>query len=274
MNRSTRQPGTASKLSQPTHQRLNSYALAASAAGVGILALTSPAQAKIIYTATHHVIKKGVSYNLDLNRDGKTDFTLLGKSSANTSTFFSFLSAKPAAGNGVRGFGGAPGWASALKPGSVVGPYQYFPGQAMAEVDHTGGGGVYYAGSWLNVKSRYLGLRFKIAGKTHYGWARLSVKVTQSSITATLTGYAFESIPNKAIHAGQTKGTDQNAVERLHPAARAVPTLKSPTLGLLAMGSPGLCIWRRRERSGFGRSPRPGLRVKPLQNADNVKPVS
>jgi|ERR1022692_4002336 hypothetical protein len=134
MNRSPRQPRTKSQLSQSTQQRLNSYALAASAAGVGMLALTLPAEAKIIYTSTHHVIKKGVSYNLDLNHDRKIDFTLQARNSANTSTSFMFLSAKPAAGNGVRGFGGEPGWASALKPGSVVGPYQYFPGQLMAEV--------------------------------------------------------------------------------------------------------------------------------------------
>ena len=238
MKRSPCQPRTESQLSPSTQQRLNSYALAASAAGVGILALTLPSEAKIIYTPTHHVIKNGLSYKLDLNHDGKTDFTLHAGRTANTSTSVIFLSAKPAAGNGARGFGG--GWASALKPGSVVGPYQYFPGQEMADVAHTGGGGVYYAGSWLNVKNRYLGLQFKIAGRTHYGWARLTVQVTQSSITATLTGYAYETIPNKSIHTGQTKGgKDETGVTQLNPLAR-----KSPTLGLLAMGSRGLSIWR------------------------------
>jgi hypothetical protein len=246
MNRSPRQPRTASRLSQSTQQRLNSYALTASAAGVGIVALTLPAEAKIVYTSTHQVIKKGVSYNLDLNHDREIDFTLQVKGSANTSSSFIFLSAKPAAGNGVRGFGGEPGWASALKFGSAVGPYQYFPGQAMAEVDRSAGSGIYYAGSWLNVKNRYLGLQFKIGGKIHYGWARLSVQVTRSAITATLTGYAYETIANKAIHAGHTKAVDQPAVEPLTPATRDIPALKSPGLGLLAMGSPGLPIWRQK----------------------------
>ena len=31
-------------------------------------------------------------------------------------------------------------------------------------------------GPWRNVTTRYLGLKFKINGKFHYGWARLSVK--------------------------------------------------------------------------------------------------
>jgi|SRR5271155_3371463 len=243
MKRSPRRLGTASNLSQSTQQRLNSYAVAASAAGVGMLALTMPAEAKIIYTATHQVIKKGVSYKLDLNHDGKADFTLMGRRSANTSTSYLLLSAKPDAGNGVRGFGGEHGWASALKPGSLIGPYQYFPGQVMAEVAHTAGSGVIYAGSWLNVKNRYLGLRFKIAGKIHYGWARLSVQATSSSITATLTGYAYETIPKKAIHAGQAKGGEDEAdVAQLNFRAP-----ESQTLGLLAMGSRGLSLWPRKE---------------------------
>jgi hypothetical protein len=52
------------------------YAVAASAAGVGVMALSQPAEAKIVYTATHHVIEKNSPYHLDLNHDGKTDFTL------------------------------------------------------------------------------------------------------------------------------------------------------------------------------------------------------
>jgi hypothetical protein len=243
MNGSPHQPRTPYNLSESTHQRLNSYVLAASAAGVGMLALTLPAEAKIIYTSTHQVIKKGVSYKLDLNHDGKIDFTLRVEGSANTSSSFKLLSALPVAGNGVRGFGGNPGWASALKAGSLVGPYQYFPGQAMAEVARTAGSGVNYSGSWVNVKNRFLGLRFKIAGKIHYGWARLSVQATKSSVIATLTGYAYETIPKKPLRAGQTKGgEDDTSVGRLNSYAPG-----SSTLGVLAMGSRGRSVCLRRE---------------------------
>ena len=78
-------------------------------------------------------------------------------------------------------------------------------------------------------------MRFKIAGKTHYGWARLNVQVAGSSITVTLTGYAYETISNKSIRTGQKKGGEA-VVEQL----RRGP--ESPTLGLLAMGSRRLFI--------------------------------
>jgi hypothetical protein len=71
-------------LSGSVRKQLNSYALAASAAGVGLLALTQPADAKIVYAKTHHRILVNIHYNLDLNHDGITDFIL-----SNRSFFFS-----------------------------------------------------------------------------------------------------------------------------------------------------------------------------------------
>jgi hypothetical protein len=55
MKRSPR-PRDIVSLSDSVHQRLNSYALAAGAAAVGVLPLAQPADAKIIYTKTHQVI--------------------------------------------------------------------------------------------------------------------------------------------------------------------------------------------------------------------------
>ncbi len=79
-------------------------------------------------------------------------------------------------------------------------------------------------GSWVNVKNRYLGVKFKIKGKIQYGWARLSVQVQfPLTITATLTGYTYETIPNKGIVAGKSKGPEDSVKQ---PAA----------LGRLALG--------------------------------------
>ena len=102
-------------------------------------------------------------------------------------------------------------------------------------------------GDWVNVKNRYLGLMFPILGKTHYGWARLSVEVSRKpfSARAILTGYAYETIPNKSIMAGQTHEIDDG--DQSDSAPIATPEPPPATLGLLAMGSNGLSIWRREE---------------------------
>jgi hypothetical protein len=244
MNRSPRRQKAPSNLSASTQRRLNSYALAASAAGVGALALAMPAEAKIVYTPAHHVIKQGGTYALDVNHDGITDFTLTATYGATSSGFHALLSAGPAAGNGLEGWTGFEPWAFALKGGAPIGPRHYFPGKVLAAANSLAGS-LYYGGSWVNVTSRYAGLQFKVAGKIHYGWARFNVQVTnRSSITAILTGYAFETIPGKPIVAGKTKETDDTtSIEPPTPLA----ALKPAGLGLLAMGSQGRSIWRREE---------------------------
>jgi hypothetical protein len=216
-----RTPKNPAVFSESLHHLLNSYALAASAAGVGMLALASPAQAKIIYRPTHRVIGDYHTYNLDLNGDGKTDLTIKNEFHINCSTgggcsSLQALSVGMAGKNEVvyNTFG-----AAALTSGRWVDPKSPFHrgDEVMARV-----GSSTSFGNWRNVTDRYLGLKFRIKGKTHYGWARLSVIVShesrvrvafQSYITATLTGYAYETIPNKPIIAGKTKGPDVITVQ-------------------------------------------------------------
>jgi len=237
------------KLPDSTCHLLDSYALVAQAAGVGLLALATPAEGKIIYTPAHQSIARHGSFKIDLNHDGVTDFTLQNKYSKNTSTLVSGLSVIPAAGNGAEGWTGYQRFAFAVKAGAPIGPEQYFPGQQMASIN-AGPGATYYVGSWVNVKSRYIGLQFKINGEFHYGWARLSVQVQKYSTTGTLTGYAYETIPGKAIIAGATKGQDDaETTASLKIESLKTNASKQAALGMLALGAPGLSIWRREENS-------------------------
>ena len=87
----------------------------------------------------------------------------------------------------------------------------------------------YCFGPWLKVNGRYLGLKFVIRGKIHYGWARLSVDWTLGR--AILTGYAYETVPNKPIVTGETKGPD-------------VVVPGSAGLGHLAVGASAVSAWR------------------------------
>jgi hypothetical protein len=89
----------------------------------------------------------------------------------------------------------------------------------------------------------YLGLKFTIKGKIHFGWARVKVDTLQKPFSVTLTGYAYETIPGKGIIAGATKGPDDG-----EPAASVtMPTPEPHTLGALALGTLGLSIWLRKE---------------------------
>src|SRR5580698_9552996 len=108
--------------------------------------------------------------------------------------------------------------------------------------------GCFGGGPWHNVHNRYLGLKFLIHGKPHYGWARLNLNVNGMKLSATLTGYAYETIPNKAIITGKTKGPDEEPAANETPdASVTAPTHAPATLGALALGAPGLSIWRRVE---------------------------
>jgi hypothetical protein len=243
-------PRETANLCESIHQQLNMYALAAGAAGAGMLALALPAEGKIVYTPTHRVIAPRHSYNIDLNHDKIIDFTIANSVSACTDLCFYELRQKPAGGNRAIGYGSASQILldSALNPGARIGPRSPFKKGTAALVVaranyYTSNATIVY-GPWANVKDRYLGLEFKIKGKIHYGWARLSVTVSKTTITATLTGYAYETIANKPIITGRTKGPDDGSVEESN-AALNVPTSKPATLGLLAMGSSGLSMWRR-----------------------------
>jgi hypothetical protein len=205
----------------------------AGAAGVGLLALAQTADAKIIYHATHRVINLHNFYNLDLNHDGITDFILRNSASTGNGVYH-FLYANPATNNGVVGTTNLAGWpaASALPKGAVIGSSrQQLSGSNLAVCSVTSG--ICVVSSWNNVTNRYLGLKFQIKGSTHYGWARLSVSVKGKSrtIQAVLTGYAYETVANKSIVAGKTKGAD-------------VVSVQPVSLGHLAQGASAISVWR------------------------------
>jgi hypothetical protein len=221
------------------------YALAAGAAGVSVSVLCQTSQAKIVYTPAHVTIKLHDSYKLDLNHDGIADFTILNTSYHNTSTWFYRLSEKAAQGNAIEGsisHAFQQELAKALNRGMrVPASYVFYHKPALLASAVYNPGGTFSGGNWVNVQDRYLGLKFQIKGKTHFGWARLNIAVHGTSVIGTLTGYAYETIPGKAIIAGATKGPDD-----AEPAA-SINMPVPATLGALAMGAPGLAIWRRKE---------------------------
>jgi hypothetical protein len=244
MKNSVRTRRTPSKLSESIHDHLNMYALAASATGVATLAGAQPAAAEIVYTPAHTVILTNHKISLDLNHDGIGDFMISNHAFCTTDICGRTLLARPlGANNEVAGMKGLifTLYASAFNRGARIGPSADFSGKLMAASGTEYGS----AGQWRNVTNRYLGLKFVAAGQVHFGWARFSVTSGTGKIIATLTGYAYETIPNRPITAGQTKGTNQ--VTGGPDAALGAPAPASATLGLLAQGAPGMSLWRRKE---------------------------
>jgi hypothetical protein len=237
-------------LSSPLERGLKMYALAAGAAGVGALALAQPAEARIVYTATNvTIVGPNGSYNLDLNNDGQIDFTIRNtKRSSNTEWNSYALWDEAVEGNGIEcnQIRNSAGYALALARGSKIGAGRKVCRTAALESVF----GTYQHGNWKNATNRYLGVKFNIKGQTHYGWARLSVRF-KNGIRAILTGFAYETIPNKPIIAGRTHaGNDGNPADPASAASVTNPIPETPkpaSLGALAMGAPGLSIWRRKE---------------------------
>ncbi|HTS35806.1 MAG TPA: hypothetical protein VMH04_09055 [Candidatus Solibacter sp.] len=250
-------------------QKLMAYAATATAAGVAMLAAPQSAEAKIVYTAVNAQI--GHAYPLDLNADGMIDFYLMNGGSASIAGSFrisyldvchigasrcvessSMLQAN--ANNQVRETASG---AAALPFGAKIGPGEQWGGKGQAVGM---GARVFYSGSntaqrwegpWANdghgVTNKYLGFKFKVGNMFHYGWARVTFTTLARGYQATITGYAYETIPGKAILAGHTSGPAEQA-DLLAPGylEEKVP-VEQASLGMLATGSSGLSIWRKEE---------------------------
>ncbi len=204
-----------SKAPKRLSPRLSTHLLAYAAAAGAVAASPSLANAKVVYTPIHEYVY--LDYTLDLNGDSIPDFLI----QTSYLSGFNQLLVIPeigfnkiaAVGKGcvMHNIGAAP-----LREGIVIGPQIFMQGNTacMASLFEW-----YSDGPWVMQKGRYLGIEFIIKGQKHYGWARFNVGELCSAM---ITGYAYESIPNKPIRAGD-EGT------------AAQPP--SGTLGELALGA-------------------------------------
>jgi hypothetical protein len=208
-------------------QHFNRFAIATILAGGVLLPVAWPAEAQIVYTPTNITIGPGGTYNLDLNNDGVTDFTIAQKESVSKCppspptgvpaveathpdgkggySLHTATIETPASGNGAEGKGNRP---ARPQSGEQIGPSERFsqdPKGFMAYRAVSCGGGASSGGNWFNAAG-YLGLSFQVDGQTYYGWAYLTVDENfPLDNTTTLTGYAYESTPGMPINAGQTQ---------------------------------------------------------------------
>jgi len=69
------------------NQRLNTYVVAATAAGVSALAMAQSAEAQIVFTPTNKTINTGEKLMIDLNHDGVADL-LIREGQCSVSVYF------------------------------------------------------------------------------------------------------------------------------------------------------------------------------------------
>jgi hypothetical protein len=199
------------RLGKELDAQLLAYMATASAAGVAMLALAQPAEGKIVYTPAHKVVQTNHAVPIDLNHDGIDDFDVFNLTHNSTTPFGTFIAAEPLQSGNVmlvtRTHRGFANYANALAAGVRVGPNQKSFAAGRNEMAfRSSGTGTFSGGPWKNVKNKFLGLKFLIKGKYHYGWARLNVSIVNHSIETTLTGYAYETAASQAIVTGATEG--------------------------------------------------------------------
>ena len=244
------------QLSDSLQKTLNAYALAATAAGVSLIALVPPAESKIIYKKTHVLMVANGTYFLDLLPPplqlGVFKFKLKNSKGTKYQGYGAVLAIsgsvmayKPGGGSvicpastTIKG-SGKTYYGSALKMGAAINSKAKFQHKGVLEKwcsNKTTSPS--YKGPWKDQTNLYLGLRFKdLNGFSHYGWVRLNVSVNSKSISGLITGYGYETIPYKGITAGQQK--EQKT---------GIGGGQSAGLGSLAAGVQGLQLWKPRKQ--------------------------
>lgn len=227
---------TTARLSEAVNKHLKAYALAAAAAGVGLLPTARPAEAVIIYT------KANVSFHGDfdqvflaVNRDGiNSGFGISDFGEAISGAVFGRVGADHA----LIGHGGVV----KLNAGELIGASGYFGAGLMAKfsVGLFGREFSFFSGPWAGKGSAlgFLGIELNDSNfQPHFGWAELRIQPHISmdgkeGYDGTVIGYAYQTVSNESIRAGQGN----------------LGTPEPGTLGLLALGSLGLGFWRRKKQ--------------------------
>jgi hypothetical protein len=256
-----------SVLSEPLQRRLNAYAMAAASAGVAALACAPPAEGAPVCRVTPKELSHTINLSFNPASQALPPFQI-------AQTTFSYVSSNylyswwwnrgffTPNSKGANLLLAPNGYAASVLPGSPIGPAGTFGKGASYGLLFS-----YGLGSWdnyrkyghgtklkhrgnLNFKNaeNFFGFEFSLNGKIHYGWLRLHVTFhhyqhhavwTQTIIH--LDSYGYETTPNTAIAAGSCTGAEDIG------ATDANTTLppQNASLGVLALGSDGLPLWRK-----------------------------
>ncbi len=179
--------------------------------------LSASANAQIVYTDVNpdttiscSAIGCIQSYNLDLNNDATVDFTLYTSyqfvpCTLSTGGIMQRVYVSSQSGNGIDTL--------MMNANDTIGSNLAFSASSenLRRKTFQGGQCNGSSGSWTSTSDHYLGLQITVGASTYYGWARLNVVVPGVYPTSTVyfrvKDYAYNSIPNQPILAGQPNTT-------------------------------------------------------------------
>lgn len=203
-------------MNKDLQKRLGKYT-AAAAALVG----ATGANAQIVYTDVNPDFAhpgNEVVFGLDLNNDTNFDFVLAsldttlasGNRIRNTviAPYGTAAASNAIAGEAPSGYD----YALALNSGDMIDNTLNWIAATNTMAYNVNSANPYNE-NWNGVTDKYLGLKFVVAGNTHYGWARLDVLAVAD--VWTLKDYAFNAMPNTGLTAGQMTGVNTMAMESL-----------------------------------------------------------
>lgn len=156
------------------------------------------------------------SYDLNLNNDTAVDFTLYTSyqfvpCTLETGGMMQRVYVSSQSGNGINTL--------MMNANDTIGSNLAFSegSENLRRIIFQGGQCNASSGSWTSTSDHYLGLQITVDTNTYYGWARLNVAVPavypNSTVYFRVKDYAYNSIPNQFILAGQpnTTGITENS---------------------------------------------------------------
>jgi len=208
------------------------------ATGVGLPAFAENRPNAIVYTPASisfmgsYALGKNVG--IDFNGDGITDISIqgYGYGAGGEQHFSTFRT------GGVKWVGSA--MSHALAKGEQIGPRANFSGRnlmARSEWHRSPSSNRICYGPFHDANTKYLGVRFSIDGETHFGWVNIYAKcggggAKDTFVFGGVNGYAYNTIPNEPIDAGQVYAKPPEEGDATEPSAP-----EPGTLGALSLGS-------------------------------------
>lgn len=225
---------------------LNAYVVAATASGVGLLATSIPATARIICKHSEVSLQGTNTYPFNPAGENIPPFNLaqtFSGCSSQTQCFWNrgFFTPNSLGANVLLAERRLP---ANLLPGATIGPSDAFGkgksyGLLFTYQQRGSYGQKHHRGNFKLGETGYIGYTFSASGKPHFGWARIHLVVSgyndnQKTVTTYLLAYGYETVPDKAILAGACSAPDASNRE-------------GASLGMLALGAQALPRGRRNE---------------------------